>query len=79
MEKIAIFNACFSSAWKAGRGNVDVYCVKPEQVSQTANTGEYLSKGSFVIKGERKYFKNVVLKLFITFEDEKLFNHGNIN
>ena len=72
LEKIAVFAGCFSNAWKAGRGTVDVYCVKPDQVTTAAKSGEYLSKGSFVIEGERKYFKNVVLKLEITFEEGKL-------
>jgi predicted ribosome quality control (RQC) complex YloA/Tae2 family protein len=72
LEKIALFSGCFSSAWKAGRGTVDVYCVKPEQVKTAAKSGEYLAKGSFVIAGERKYFKNLELQLGMTYEDDKL-------
>jgi len=33
------------------------YWVKPEQVSKTPETGEYLPKGAFVIRGKRNYVK----------------------
>ncbi|NYZ79899.1 DUF814 domain-containing protein [Candidatus Micrarchaeota archaeon] len=72
LRLVAQFAGAFSSAWKEGRGTVDVYCVKPEQVKMSAKSGEYLAKGSFVITGERKYFKNVELSLALTFEDGKL-------
>ncbi len=73
LEKAAVFAGCFSNAWKAGRGTVDVYCVKPEQVKTAAKAGEYLAKGSFVIEGQRKWFKNVELKLCLSFDGSKLF------
>lgn len=72
LEKVAIFAGCFSNSWKSGKGTADIYCVKPEQVSISAKSGEYLAKGSFVIKGERKYFRNVELKLEIGFINDKL-------
>ncbi|MEM0372532.1 MAG: NFACT RNA binding domain-containing protein [archaeon] len=72
LKYVAQFAGSFSSAWKEGRGTVDVYCVKPEQVKTSAKSGEYLAKGSFVIAGERKYFKNVELSLALTFENGKL-------
>lgn len=54
--------AAYSSAWKAGVGSIDVYWIKPEQVSQTAQSGEYLAKGSFMIRGNKNYLKKVELK-----------------
>jgi predicted ribosome quality control (RQC) complex YloA/Tae2 family protein len=64
IEEAAVFCAVFSRAWKAGRSSQEVYCINPEQVSKKTKSGEYLSKGSFMIYGERKYF-SAELKLAI--------------
>jgi predicted ribosome quality control (RQC) complex YloA/Tae2 family protein len=60
--------ASYSSAWGAGWGSADVYAVKPEQVSKSAESGEYLSKGAFVIRGEREWFKGTPLKIALGFK-----------
>lgn len=57
--------AAYSSGWKKGLGAVDVYWITPEQVSKTPETGEYLSKGGFVIRGKKNYTKKVEMKLAI--------------
>jgi predicted ribosome quality control (RQC) complex YloA/Tae2 family protein len=49
----------FSKTWKAGIGADDVYYVDPEQVTENPESGEYLSKGAFVIRGDRDYMRNV--------------------
>lgn len=49
----------FSKTWKAGIGADDVYYVEPEQVTENPESGEYLAKGAFVIRGERDYMRNV--------------------
>ncbi|MFN3528145.1 MAG: NFACT RNA binding domain-containing protein [Candidatus Altarchaeaceae archaeon] len=61
--------ASYSRAWKENLSSVDVYYVKPEQVSKTPESGEYLKKGSFVIRGEKNYTKTQ-LGIFINFEDK---------
>lgn len=61
----AQFAACYSNAWKEGYAAVDVYGVRRDQVSKTPPSGEYLEKGSFVISGERQWFKNTPLSLLI--------------
>jgi len=65
IEEAAQFAACYSRAWKAGLGSVDVYWVYGKQVSKTPPSGEYLPKGSFMIRGGRNYLKGVELKLTI--------------
>lgn len=55
IKEAAIFAGIHSRAWKKGIGNVDVYWVEPEQVSKETPAGEYLPKGSYMIKGERNY------------------------
>jgi len=65
IEEAAQFAACYSRAWKAGLGSVDVYWVYGRQVSKTPPSGEYLPKGSFMIRGSRNYLRGVELKLAI--------------
>lgn len=55
IEEAAIATASYSRAWKAGLQSVDVYYVKPEQVSKEAKAGEYLTKGAFMIYGKKSY------------------------
>jgi ABC-type Na+ efflux pump permease subunit len=57
--------AAYSSAWKGGLAAVDVYWVSPDQVSQSAESGEHLAKGSFVIRGKKNFIKKVDLKVSI--------------
>jgi predicted ribosome quality control (RQC) complex YloA/Tae2 family protein len=61
LAEVAQMAACFSRAWQSGTEACDVYCVKPGQVKTAAKAGEYLAKGSFVILGERKWFRGVRL------------------
>ncbi|TRM99797.1 fibronectin-binding domain-containing protein [Sulfolobus sp. F1] len=59
----AIIAACYSKAWKVGLGAVDVFWVFGNQVSLTPPTGEYLSKGSFMIYGKKNFINKVRLEL----------------
>jgi len=71
-REAAQFAGCYSNAWKAGSGVVDVYAVRAEQVSKQAQPGEFVAKGSFVIRGKREWFKNTELALRITAEGERV-------
>ncbi|MEG3056904.1 MAG: NFACT RNA binding domain-containing protein [Methanoculleus sp.] len=59
LHEAAQFAASYSNAWKAGHFSADVYAARPDQVSKTAESGEYVARGSFVVRGERQYFRNV--------------------
>ncbi|VVB70137.1 Uncharacterised protein [uncultured archaeon] len=61
----AQFAACYSSAWKNSFGVIDVYCVKGNQVFKHSH-GEVVAKGSFVMRGERTWFRNMELKLVLS-------------
>ncbi len=65
----AQFTASYSSAWKEGFGNIDVYWVNKNQVSKKSPSGTYLSKGSFMIYGNKNYIRNVPLCLAVVVED----------
>ena len=49
------FAVATSKAWNAKIGSASGYWVLPEQVSKTPQSGEYLAKGAFVIRGKRNY------------------------
>jgi predicted ribosome quality control (RQC) complex YloA/Tae2 family protein len=59
MEEAARFAVSYSSVWKASRYSGDAYMVGHDQVSKTPESGEYLEKGGFAIRGDRTYFENV--------------------
>jgi len=68
LQQTAQATASYSSAWKVGRGSVDVYWVLPEQVSKRAPAGEYIVKGAFMIRGKKQYIRKVPLQLAIGFK-----------
>ncbi|AEH60292.1 Fibronectin-binding A domain protein [Methanosalsum zhilinae DSM 4017] len=70
IEEASRFVVSYSSLWKLGHFAGDCYMVKPEQVSKTPESGEYLKKGSFVIRGERNYFKNVPMRVAVGIEKD---------
>lgn len=69
-REAAIFAGIFSSAWKSKVFSVDVYSTSPDQVSKTANTGESLSTGAFVIRGKREYFRKLDLTCGVGYDNK---------
>ena len=57
IEEAAQFTAVHSKAWKANAGVIDVYWVKPEQVTKEAPSGEYVQKGAFMIYGKKNVMR----------------------
>lgn len=69
---------CYSVAWDA-KVVTTAYWVKSEQVSKTAQTGEYLGTGSFVIRGKKNFLPQCHLTLGLSFlfklEDSSIQRH----
>ncbi|HUS76610.1 MAG TPA: ribosome rescue protein RqcH [Methanothrix sp.] len=65
----AQFAVSYSSVWKGGLVAADCYLIKGDQVSKTPESGEFLKKGAFVIRGERTYFKDTPLGLALGIAD----------
>ncbi|MGA2121922.1 MAG: ribosome rescue protein RqcH [Methanoregula sp.] len=65
MDEVAQFAASYSGAWRSGHFSADVYSALPPQVSKTPEAGEYISRGSFIVRGERTYYRNVPLAVGI--------------
>jgi predicted ribosome quality control (RQC) complex YloA/Tae2 family protein len=59
------FSVAFSRAWPAGIASGSAYWVYPEQVSKTPESGEYVSKGAWIIRGKRNYIFDLPMKLEI--------------
>jgi len=55
----------YSRLWKDGIRAGDAYWVKPEQVTKSAPAGEYLTKGAFMIRGQRNYIRGVELAIAV--------------
>ncbi|MGC9205044.1 MAG: NFACT RNA binding domain-containing protein, partial [Candidatus Micrarchaeia archaeon] len=69
-EEVAQFAACFSRAWDSGMSSADVYCLHRSQISKSSNKG-YLATGSFLMSGEREWFKGMPLVLYAFVEDSE--------
>ncbi|SDY78715.1 ribosome rescue protein RqcH [Halopenitus persicus] len=65
LEEAAQFAVSYSSDWKDGRGAGDAYMVEPDQVSKTPESGEFLEKGGFAIRGDRTYFEDVPCRVAV--------------
>ncbi len=65
MDEAVQFAASYSRMWSGGTASGDVIAALPSQVSKTAESGEYVAHGSFVIRGERTYYRNVPLEVAI--------------
>jgi predicted ribosome quality control (RQC) complex YloA/Tae2 family protein len=65
MDEVAQFAASYSGAWRSGHFSADVYSALPSQVSKTPMSGEFVSRGSFIVRGERTYYRNVPLAVGI--------------
>jgi len=58
-REAARFAVSYASVWKEGKFAGDAYAVDPDQVSKTPESGEFLEKGGFAIRGDREYFRDV--------------------
>jgi predicted ribosome quality control (RQC) complex YloA/Tae2 family protein len=65
LNEAAQATASYSRAWKAGIGTIEVYMVRPDQVSKEAKAGEYMEKGAFMIYGKKQKYFNPDLKLAV--------------
>ena len=55
----------FSSGWKTGLGAADAYWVLKDQVSASPESGEYLARGSFVIRGKKNFVRHAMIQVAV--------------
>jgi predicted ribosome quality control (RQC) complex YloA/Tae2 family protein len=66
LEECGNFLLCMSRIWTE-KGIERCYWVYENQISKTPESGDYLAKGSFMIRGEKNYLSQNSLSLGITF------------
>jgi len=75
IQEAGTLAASFSSAWNKGYGSQDVYWVHPDQVSKTPQSGEFVARGAFIIRGSRNYLRGIPLKIavgIVDYEGERI-------
>jgi len=65
LEEAATLALCWSRAWNGGGAHGTVFAVKPAQVSKSAQTGEYVGKGAFIVRGQRQWFKDLDVQMAV--------------
>ncbi len=65
LEEACAMSAVYSKAWSSRIGGIPGYWVLPEQVSKTPQSGEFLPKGSFVVRGKRNYQHKLPIRLAV--------------
>jgi len=63
LREACTFALAYSKAWSSGLASGSAYWVLPEQVSKQAESGEYLPRGAFVIRGKRNYIHDLAVTL----------------
>jgi predicted ribosome quality control (RQC) complex YloA/Tae2 family protein len=82
LNEAAEFAAAFSRAWRESMGSVDVYWVKPEQLTKGGPSGEFVPHGAFAVGGKRNWMRGVPLRLavgLIESDDEERFIGGPVD
>jgi len=69
IREAAQATASYSKAWKLGLSVLDVFYVKPEQVTKKAKSGEFMPKGAFMVYGKTQYLRPSLEMAIGTFED----------
>jgi len=65
LEEAAQLAVVYSKGWQSGYTSLNAYWVKPTQVSKQAPSGEYLTRGAFVIRGNKTYLRNIPMRIAI--------------
>ena len=65
LQQAAVLALSWSRAWNGGGAHGTVYSVKPAQVSKSAQTGEFVGKGAFVVRGQRTWYKDMDVRIGI--------------
>lgn len=82
LVEAGIFGLCYSKAWSAGFMAGDAYWVTYSQVSKMGESGEYVPRGAWVIRGKRNYMRNLRLEIAvgkIKYQDQDLLMAGPVD
>ena len=65
------FSVAFSRAWSAGLSSGTAYWVLPSQVSKTPESGEFVTTGSWIVRGKRNYYFDLPMDLYISMYESR--------
>jgi len=65
LKEACQFALICSKAWAAGLASGSAYWAKPDQVSKTPESGEYLPKGAFMVRGRKNFYHDLEMRLAI--------------
>ncbi len=65
LQEACEFALIYSKAWPAGLSSGSAFWVLPEQVSKQAESGEYLGRGAFVVRGRRNYVHDMPVTMAV--------------
>jgi predicted ribosome quality control (RQC) complex YloA/Tae2 family protein len=71
LHEASEFAVAFSRGWRENFGTADVYWIKPEQLSKSGPSGEYVPHGAFFVRGKRNWMRNVPLKVAVGVVEEE--------
>ncbi|WP_100182826.1 ribosome rescue protein RqcH [Candidatus Nitrosotenuis aquarius] len=73
LNEVAQATVCFSRAWREAMYGMSAYWINPDQVKKAAPSGQFLSRGSFVLEGHKNFIKapNLKLAVGILYHDER--------
>ncbi len=67
IEEAAQLAICWSRAWGSGSAAATAFHARPSQVSKQTESGESLGRGSFVVRGQRTWYRDVTMEIAIGF------------
>ncbi|HEV2231011.1 MAG TPA: NFACT RNA binding domain-containing protein, partial [Thermoplasmata archaeon] len=65
ISEAAQWGVAFSKAWRAGLASGSAFWVRPDQVSKSGGTGEFVARGAWVIHGTKNYLRDLPTELAI--------------
>ena len=73
LNEVAQATVCFSRAWREAMYGMSAYWINPDQIKKAAPSGQFLSRGSFVLEGHKNFIKapNLKLAVGILYHDER--------
>lgn len=63
LREAAQWAVAFSKAWRAGLASADAFWATPDQVSKSAETGEFVPRGAWVVRGTKHFERDLPLEL----------------
>lgn len=63
VREAAQWAVAFSKAWRAGLASASAFWATPDQVSKSAETGEFVPRGAWVVRGTKHFERDLPLEL----------------